>query len=321
MRRKQLFFLLSCLGFFLFAEVKETVAAKQPDTVLAGAYVISVHDINFHDKEYTMRYWLWFLYDNPDFDFVSQVEVPNAKSLERPDIIVDTFDTGQIWVLMKMKNIMKKSWDVDDYPFDKQDLVVHVENTMFSKNSLVFMPDVKGSTFDKELTVDGWRVTSFSVDTTSNLYETAFGDPTGKASEYASFNIKMSLERDAFGLFMKIFIGMYIAFFISQIGYVIDPSEVEPRFGLPVGGLFAAVGNKYIIDSLLPESSSFTLVDLLHSVTFIFILFTVALNAYSLRLFDKGKLEESRRLSHYGAFVVLGTYLVLNAGFVILAIY
>ena len=73
----------------------------------------------------------------------------------------------------------------------------------------------------------------------------------------------MDIERDAWGLFMKIFIGMYIAFLIAIISFTPHPSELEPRFGLPVGGLFAAVGNKYIIDSLLPESSSFTLVDTL----------------------------------------------------------
>ena len=37
-----------------------------------------------------------------------------------------------------------------------------------------------------------------------------------------------------------------------------------PRFGLQCGCPFAVIGNKYIIDSALPESTSFTLVDTLH---------------------------------------------------------
>ncbi len=73
---------------------------------------------------------------------------------------------------------------------------------------------------------------------------------------FSTFNIEMDIERNAWGLFLKIFIGMYIAFLISVISFTPHPSELEPRFGLPVGGLFAAVGNKYIIDSLLPESST-----------------------------------------------------------------
>ena len=56
---------------------------QHPDTVKAGAYVISVHDINFHNKEYTIRFWLWFLYKNKDFDFVRQLDIPDAKGMER----------------------------------------------------------------------------------------------------------------------------------------------------------------------------------------------------------------------------------------------
>jgi len=60
------------------------VQAAVADTVTAGAYVISVHDINFRDKEYTMRFWLWFLYKNPGFNFTTQLDLPNAKSIEDP---------------------------------------------------------------------------------------------------------------------------------------------------------------------------------------------------------------------------------------------
>jgi hypothetical protein len=51
---------------------------------------------------------------------------------------------------------------------------------------------------------------------------------------------------------------------------------IDSRFGLSVGSLFAVIGNKYIIDSALPESSSFTLVDLLHGITLFFILAVIA---------------------------------------------
>jgi hypothetical protein len=71
------------LSLLLFLSGFSLVQA-QPDTVNVGAYVISVHDINFRDKEYTMRFWLWFLYDNPDFDFSTQLDIPNAKSIDPP---------------------------------------------------------------------------------------------------------------------------------------------------------------------------------------------------------------------------------------------
>jgi hypothetical protein len=185
----------------------------------------------------------------------------------------------------------------------------------------VFEPDTFGSTFDRELTLDGWHLSDFKVNTDIHEYTTVFGDPSTDAlhSEYASFNIIMEIEREAWGLFLKIFIGMYIAFMISVLSFTTKPSELEPRFGLPVGGLFAAVGNKYIIDSLLPESSAFTLVDSLHSITFLAIFTTLLVSAISLHYYDSGKTERSTKVSYWGSRIVMVTYIVLNVILVILA--
>ena len=294
----------------------------QPDTVKTGVYIISVHDINFHDKEYTIRFWQWFLYKNPDFDFSSQIDITNAKSIEQPDIITDEME-GKTWAMMKMKCVMKENWQVHDFPFDKQHLKVKIENSIYDVNSLVFKPDIKGSIFDDDETIDGWTISNFKVSVDTNLYKTGFGDsrPGRDKQNFSQFLIEMDIEREAFGLFMKIFLGMYIAFLISMLSFTPHPSELEPRFGLPVGGLFAAVGNKYIIDSLLPETSSFTLVDTLHSLTFLAIFMTLLVSAFSLKLHDKGKTEESVRFSKMGSRVVISAYVLLNLIFILLAVF
>jgi len=295
--------------------------AAPPDTVRAGAYVISVHDINFHDKEYTVRFWLWFLYNNPDFDFNKQLDVPNAKSIES-EIITDSIE-GNKWVIMKMKCVMKENWRVGDFPFDSQHLHVQIENTLFDKNTLAFKPDTAGSRFARKIAIDGWTINNFSVSTHTNPYETSFGDHRTKEqlSEFATFDIDMDIERDAWGLFMKIFVGMYIAFLIAFLSFTPNPWELEPRFGLPVGGLFAAVGNKYIIDSLLPESSQFTLVDSLHTLTFFSIFATLVVSAICLKLHDRGRKEASVRVSHTGSKVILFGYFAANLILIALAIF
>src|SRR4051812_5604619 len=145
----------------------------QPDTVKVGSYVISVHDINFHDKEYTIRFWLWFLYDNPAFDFSKQVDIPNAKSIEPPEIMIDSIGK-EAWVLLKMKCTMKESWKVDDFPFDSQHLNVQIENSIFDKDHLVFEPDLAGSKYEKKIAIDGWTIKNFAVSTRVSEYETSF---------------------------------------------------------------------------------------------------------------------------------------------------
>ena len=223
---------------------------------------------------------------------------------------------------MKMKAAMKESWNVLDFPFDKQHLKVQIENTLFDNRNLIFKPDVKGSTFDKNEAIDGWEIVNFKVSEKTNDYETGFGDPSASRSlqNFSSFLIEMDIQRNAWGLFMKIFIGMYIAFLISIISFTLRPSELEPRFGLPVGGLFATVGNKYIIDSILPESSSFTLVDSLHTLTFLGIFATLVVSAIALQYYDNGNNEAAMRVNRKGSKLVIGLYVLANMILVGLAI-
>lgn len=292
-----------------FSQTDSTQAG--PDTVKVGAYVISVHDINFHEKEYTIRFWLWFVYNNGEFDFSKQLDIPNAKEIEDPQIITDSIN-GKMWAIMKMKCVMKENWDVHDFPFDKQHLKVQIENTLFDNKSLIFVPDTAGSKFDEKEAIDGWIISNFKVSNNNNDYETGFGDDSNNYQVFSTFNMQMDIERNAWGLFAKIFIGMYIAFLISIISFTPRPSELEPRFGLPVGGLFAAVGNKYIIDSLLPESSSFSLVDTLHAFTFFAIFITLVVSAVALKLHDYGREEQSLKVNRIGSRIVVITYVILN---------
>ncbi len=297
------------------------VAMAQPDTVRVGSYMISVHDINFHDKEYTARFWIWFVYSNPKLDFTKQLDIPNSKSVEQAFPIYDSIE-GKEWVMMKMKAVMKEKWNVADFPFDSQHLNIHFEHSQYDTSVLVFKPDIAGSKFDPEEAVDGWKISNFRIGSSLKKYETGFGDsrPGHAAQTFSSFHIEMDLVRDATGLFMKIFVGMYISFLIAFLSFAPKPNEVDPRFGLPVGGLFAAVGNKYIIDSILPESSSFTLVDTLHTLTFMAIFSMLAVSAVCIRLHDRGKVAASEQLNNIGFGVILALYLLFNMIFVSIAV-
>ena len=75
---------------------------------------------------------------------------------------------------------------------------------------------------------------------------------------------------------------------------------------------FGVIGNKYIIDSALPESSSFTLVDSLHGVTLFFIIAIIGANAFSLKLIKKDNLKKAYRFDTWASIVTLIVYTILN---------
>lgn len=285
----------------------------KPDTVKAGIYIISIHDIDFKQKEYTVTFWLWLKYKNKDFDFANNLEVPMAKNVSRSFLTVDS-SGDRIFMTMRLQCVMKDSWKIGNFPFDRQKLRLSIENSQYDSRYLVFAADTVGQHFDPRFTLRGWTIDSCVIVTGTKVYETAFGDETLSKphTEYSNFKVRLDVKRDAGGLFWKMFLGMYIAFLIAYVCFYIHIDGIDSRFGLSVGALFAVIGNKYIIDSSLPESSSFTLVDLLHGITLFFIFTVIAANAYSLKLVKSNKAAKAYRFDIIAAQVLLIAYIFLN---------
>jgi hypothetical protein len=309
--------LLILVSFSSFAKAKKTNKPKS-DTVKVGAYIISIHDINFHQKEYIARFWLWFVYDNPSYDFSQQIDIVNAKDIEISSATIDTVK-GKYWAQMRVKCTMKENWRVHDFPFDTQHLKIVMEDEALDIDNLVFVADTASSRFDNVDALSGWKVDNFNVSTDIARYNTSFGNPEPgfDKQEFSKFTISMDIEREAKGLFLKIFLGMYFAFLIALVSFLTDTNELDPRFGLPIGGLFAAVGNKYIIDSLLPESSQFSLVDILHNLTFLGIFCILTVSAIALKLHNSGNVVRAHRINKVGATIVIVGYIFSNIYYII----
>ncbi len=219
---------------------------------------------------------------------------------------------------MKLQCVMKDSWNIDNFPFDAQKLRLSLENSQFDSRSLIFMADSKGKHFDPRFTLRGWNIDSFTIAIGTKAYETDFGDPTldKPHTEYSAYKVRISMHRDAMGLFWKMFLGMYVAFLIAYACFYIHSDSIDSRFGLSVGSLFAVIGNKYIVDSLLPESTTYTLVDTLHGITLLFILAVISATAYELKVIKKGKLKTALKVDIIVAQVLLVLYLLLNCWFI-----
>jgi hypothetical protein len=306
---KQYLLLLPMLLLCIIAQAQRSV----PDTVQSGVYITSIHDINFKDKEYSINLWLWLKYKNKKFDFLHNLEVPQAKTVTTSYSTVDSTG-GQIYLLMKLQCVMKDTWATENFPFDSQRLRFSIENSQFDSKALVFKSDTLGKHFDPRFTLRGWRVDSLTITTGTKVYETGFGDASLKKphTEYSNYKVRLKIDRDAMGLFWKMFLGMYVAFLIAYMCFYIHFDSIDSRFGLSVGALFAVIGNKYIVDSSLPETTTFTLVDSLHGMTLLFILMVIISTAYSLRLIKQDKIERAKRFDFICAQVLLATYVILN---------
>ena len=282
---------------------------EKPDTVETGIYVTSIHNIDFTNREYDITFWLWFNYKNKKFDFLRYLEIPNAKSHVYEFVNVDSTD-DKISILMKVQCVMKDSWRVNRFPFDTQKLWLTIENSQYSAESLIFSVDTTGGIFDRRIrySLAGWKIDSCKISSGTSVYETKFGNKDAANPQvYSAFKVRTSISHTAPALlFLKMFIGMYTALLIAYLSFYVHRSIFDVRFSLSVGALFATIGNKYIVESTLPESTSFTLVDSLHGLTLIFILLTVLATTISLKIGIDNKKYNAAKFD-----MVIGQVLIL----------
>src|SRR5687768_16492336 len=96
-------------------------------------------------------------------------------------------------------------------------------------------------------------------------------------------------------LYLRLFSGLHIAVFVAFLALWIQPTDVDPRFGLGAAALFAAVASEFVVASSLPETNILTLADQLHMASLGFIFLSLIESAVSLPL-CRANAVASRRL-------------------------
>lgn len=312
---------LVVFGVILFAGLVNPSRVQARDSVRVGIYLLSLYDLDFPNNSFTVDFWMWFLYRNDSLEPLKNVEIANAKSYSF--VLPDNEKKNDLnWATQKCKATIRKDWDVSSFPFDKQTLQVMIEDGDADTSDVFYIADTANSQRDPSVQLDGWQIDSFRVRSTVRYYPTTYGDPEltgGTGSAYPGVVMSISLHRDGVGLFFKLFTGVYVAFLIALLVFFIHSDRLDIRTGLSVGALFATVGNKYIVDSILPDSTSFTLVDALHTFTFAAILLTVVISVISMWLASSGRTSGARLLDHISAAVLGIAYTTFNVVMIVQA--
>jgi hypothetical protein len=219
---------------------------------------------------------------------------------------------GKIWACHKCRAVIKKEWDLEHFPFDKQVLDVRIEDAILDYATLRYVPDLVHTSYDKSIELDEWVIKGCSMRQDDKMYETNFGNPElGNVSIYPAVTASFELHRNGFGLFFKLFVGIYVAYLISAMVFFMGPDNPE-RFGLTVGAMFAGVANKYIVDSLMPRTIILTLPDKIHNVTFAFIILHLVITVVAHRLAAGQRLKAGWRVDKIAFLVSLIAYACIN---------
>lgn len=307
--------ILAMLSFQSFA---------QKDTCKIGLYINCLYDFKIDQKSYMADFWMWMNYTDDSLNFENHQDITNSKNYEFSHYSVEK-QNGFNWASQKCKAEMMHQWDVSNYPFDKQKLLIKIENAENDTTSLVYVADRENTRLDSCFVTSEWNIESFDIKENIRTYASNYGDPSlNEGSSYPQVILEINIKRNhSWLLLLKLLTGAYVAFLISALVFFVSSDNQDSRFGLTVGGLFAAIGNKYIIESVVPTSNTSSLLDNVHNITFAFILLIVIICIFSLRLHESED-EKKRRLSviidKVSFWTVLIAYIIINIALIAFAL-
>jgi len=293
-----------------------------PDTVKIGAYLFSIYNLDFPGNKVNMDFYIWLNTKKDSLNLAENFEVVNSIQFNK--LSENNEKRGDInYITFRVNSELKNQWNISNFPFDKQKLEIIIEDADKDNTQLVYIADTIASKLDPNVMLEGWKISDFSLKAADYTYQTNYGDPAIPLNEYSTYSrviLSFTIQRAGYGLFFKLFIGLFISVLISLLTFFIDPVDLDPRFGLSVGAIFAAIASQYVITSTLPQNARLTLVDILHDISFIFIFLCILGSVISLHLKKKNKIETHKKLDKISFVILTICYLTIALYFVIRAL-
>ncbi len=242
------------------AEPTPDVSTERARRVAIGFYLENIGGLSLHDSTWSAVLDVWCRWRDADkddsfnpFDQLIAVDgtITNSTLLSHVD------HGGEHYELRRLSVTYTKPFHISTFPIDDHLLMASFENSAHTRQELLFVPDEVDTAISSRAFLSNYRIERYLVVENPHTYKTSRGrsdiDDNHRRT-YSQPRFAIVIDRGGLGLFAKMFQALFISVAVALLTSFIKPTHVDPRFGLGVGGLFAAVANSYIVSGLVPET-------------------------------------------------------------------
>ena len=280
-------------------------AQAEPAQVIIGTYINKVQDLSFRENHYSVDFYIWFRWKAEgalaDYKPLESFEIINGRVDNKTSVVEKKI--GDIsYASARITATVSENWNLADFPFDHHRTEVRIEDSSLTALDLTFVADKQNSRLGDEIQMAGWKAANFDSDIQRRLYLTNYGDislPTHAQSEYSRYVISWDIDRVGWGAAVKLLSTVILATGVAFVSFMVKPSDLDARFGMGVGALFAVAASAFVVSASVPDSASLTVADKMHMVALGFIFVTLLLSAFCLRLEVHEREELAFRIDHW----------------------
>lgn len=299
-------------------------AGANPRKVKVGIYLDGIASISILDSQWSPVFYIWFRWKEDDINPGESFSIMEGDIVEKT-LLTSKVEDGEHYSLYLVKARITKFFTANRFPVDDHLLTLAIEDGALQWPELDYVPDVENTNISSRVKMPGYKVLKTGLVMKPHSYKSNFGDPamsSGSRRTYSQLIYSVWNGRTGFGPYLKVFLGLFAAAAIAMLAFCIKPTDVDPRFGLGVGGFFGAVANTLLSASLIPDSGVFTLMDMVNGVGALTIFLTLVQSTISLYIYDiREQVALSRAFDRVSLVIFATGFTVINvmmpfAGFV-----
>lgn len=272
----------------------------------SGIFINRINDFDVKTGTAEVDFWYWAVCDGPKPQ-LQNLELSNGKLESVGDEITQT-KGGRTYVSRRYIAQAKCLVDISRFPFDRQQIRLSFEDSELTDDQMVFVPDKLNSGIDAAFRMNEWEVKKIEYRVDRHHYASSFGYlniPSGQGSDYSQLNVLITLQRRG-SLMQKVFKyfwAVVVSVIVGLFSLLIRVCDLDGRFGMAVGALFANVGCSFLLSDKLPESPGVSLAEWVSYISLGFIMLFLVESIVSLAIYNSGRRKLSRWLD-FGVFAL-----------------
>ena len=274
-------------------------AGGEPAVCRIGMNVEDLYALDMAQDTFRADLWIWSICPSAELDPLETISFPTAlPGLGLSPVETTESGSGNHYASRRVQGTFRYNWDMDHYPFDRQRLVIPVDENRHGAQRLLFEADTSQSFLTPDIRdrLDEWRVSDLALETSVSEEPSTYGMPDAEGARYARLEAAVTLERTRLMTFLKLTAGVYAGVFIAFLSFFYDPNDrgaFGGKLGLLVGVLFAVLVNMRTADTTIGDTGHLTLVTEIHLATLALV---VALALVALR--DRRRSERGLQIRH-----------------------
>jgi hypothetical protein len=264
--------------------------------VKIGVFLYSVQELDFTKHTFHPSFEVWFRWRGDAFDPLANLHVVGARSMTVTLEDRRRLATGENYAVARVDAVINEAFDAGAFPFDRHRLQIAIESP-FEDDYLVYEIDRDASMLDPDVFSPVWRLSGFRMREFRKSYPTSFGLAERTQERYSTVVAEVVAERATWRVAVDYFIGYTVCVLLCLFGYFVPPGMLQVRTTLATSATFAAVGNKYVVNSLTEASFTAILVNVALITSFAILLIFMIVSIRCERLIKAGDPERAALLN------------------------